>query len=53
MFSNFNFFEQLEPRLIGDLAVHGKKIKEVEDWLKLNVTTKRGNSVNKNTLLIY
>ncbi|KAF2903042.1 hypothetical protein ILUMI_03139 [Ignelater luminosus] len=34
---NFNFMEKLKPKTIEDLAVHPKKIKEVETWIQQNV----------------
>ncbi|KAJ8936004.1 hypothetical protein NQ318_009685 [Aromia moschata] len=33
----FNFHNELAPKFITDLAVHPKKIQELEEWLKLNV----------------
>lgn len=49
---NLNFFQQLQPKLVTDLAVHAKKIKEVEDWLRLNVIVKSRNHVS-DFLLCY
>lgn len=35
--SSFNFYESLVPKSVKELAVHPKKIQEVEHWLKFNV----------------
>lgn len=32
--SGFDFHKQITPRTVADLAVHPKKVKEVESWLK-------------------
>lgn len=34
---DFNLLEKLKPKTIEDLAVHPKKIKEVETWIQQNV----------------
>lgn len=34
---SFNFMKKIEPKTPSDLAVHPKKIKEVEQWLHKNV----------------
>ncbi|XP_017770429.1 PREDICTED: cell cycle checkpoint protein RAD17 [Nicrophorus vespilloides] len=34
---SFKFFDKIDPKNIEDLAVHAKKIKEVEEWLDANV----------------
>lgn len=39
--SDLNFFKKLEPCSVSDLAVHAKKVREVETWLQLNVVLKR------------
>ncbi|CAG9839662.1 unnamed protein product [Diabrotica balteata] len=39
----FNFHQQLAPQLISELAVHPKKIQEVEDWFNRFVLDKKKN----------
>ncbi|KAJ8968641.1 hypothetical protein NQ314_002201 [Rhamnusium bicolor] len=39
----FNFSKNIAPKTITDLAVHPKKIQEVEEWLKLNVANQKMN----------
>ncbi|KAJ3644846.1 hypothetical protein Zmor_022547 [Zophobas morio] len=45
----FNFQLHLKPKIVTDLAVHSKKIGEVESWLQLNVINRPKNSVCNQT----
>ncbi|XP_057661073.1 cell cycle checkpoint protein RAD17 [Diorhabda carinulata] len=47
----FNFHEKLTPKSLNDLAVHPKKLQEVEEWLKIN-TLQAHNRVSAPFLLI-
>lgn len=43
---SFNFYRHLTPKTVADLAVHPKKINEVELWLQNNVCNKPKNCVS-------
>ncbi|EFA07969.1 Cell cycle checkpoint protein RAD17-like Protein [Tribolium castaneum] len=49
---SFNFHQRLAPKTVPDLAVHSKKIAEVEHWLQNNVCDNKNNSPNAKFLLI-
>jgi cell cycle checkpoint protein len=49
---SFNFYRHLTPKTVADLAVHPKKINEVELWLQNNVCNKPKNCQTARFLLI-
>ncbi|XP_018575821.2 cell cycle checkpoint protein RAD17 [Anoplophora glabripennis] len=48
MRNSFNFYDEIAPKTIEDLAVHSKKIEDVQKWLILNVL----NQEMKNKFLL-
>ncbi|XP_018326271.1 cell cycle checkpoint protein RAD17 isoform X2 [Agrilus planipennis] len=47
----YNFFEKVIPTIESHLAVHSKKIKEVEEWLLRNVKDKCGKGTTSILLI--
>lgn len=45
-FKGFNFEEKIIPQSVEDLAVHSRKISDVEFWLNNNVVSQSGNHVS-------
>lgn len=37
MIESLNFYDKITPKTVEDLAVHPKKIEDVQKWLILNV----------------
>ncbi|XP_044253805.1 cell cycle checkpoint protein RAD17 [Tribolium madens] len=49
---SFNFHQRLAPKTVPDLAIHSKKIAEVEHWLQSNVCDNKNRSPNAKFLLV-